>query len=392
MSRRVRRAVLSLGFVLVVLATSAVVLVYQGLAIVYAYAMPTLRPAAPRPTRGGQVSVIIAARNEADDLPATLDTLLQQDYPDLEVVVVDGGSTDGTREVVEARAPRVRRLEEPPLPEGWVGKNWACWCGAEATSGEWLLFLDADVRTSPTAVRTVVQWAETEHADLATIGTRVEMRGFWERLIIPFWVQMVLVYFRAPRVNRPGSRAAMANGQFLLIARSAYERVGGHDAIRSYVLEDVALARRVRAAGLRLRVANAVDLAATRMYRTQAEMFEGLIKNVHGTEFSAARQVGFLAGLVGLYLLPLGVLPLGVWFGNLPLIAVGGFLWVALFGKHVAFAHAVGSPSVFGLLYPLAVVYYIRLVSTSLVRGLRRRPVIWKGRSYPLLTPESPNR
>jgi chlorobactene glucosyltransferase len=378
--------------VVVLLAAAVVVLVYQGVAIVFAYQMPTLVPAAPGAAPSPRVSVVIAARNEADDLPGTLDTLLVQDYPQLEIVVVDGGSTDGTPQVIDARSPRVRRIDEPPLPDGWVGKNWACWTGATATTGEWLLFLDADVRLHPAAVRTVVEWAESERADLATISPRVEMQGFWERLVIPFWTQMILTYFRVPRVNRSDSSAAMANGQFLLLRRTVYDQVGGHAAIRSYVLEDVEIARRVRAAGLTLRIAHAADLGVTRMYRDPGEMFEGLLKNVHGTEFSAGRLIGFWAGLFGLFLLPLALLPFGWWAQSALLIAMGAFLWVALFGKHVGFARALGAPAVYGLLYPLAVLYYLRLVSVSLVRGLRHQPVSWKGRAYPLLKPSGPNR
>lgn len=392
MSRRVRPDVLPTWLVVAVLLGSVVAFLYQGLAIVFAYGMPKLVPAPPGPGPVGRISVILPARNEVDDLPAALDTLLAQDEPNLEIIVVDGGSTDGTRAAIDARAPRVRRVDEPPLPEGWVGKNWACWTGASSATGEWLLFLDADVRTHPAAVRTVVGWAEAEQADLATIGTRVEMHGFWERLILPFYIQMVLTYFRAPRVNRPGSSSAMANGQFLLLRRAAYDRLGGHAAVRSYVLEDVAIARQARAAGLTLRLAHAVELATTRMYRDRDEMFEGLLKNVHGAEFSAPRLVGFIAGLAGFFLLPLTVLPLGVWAGNLPLMVWGAFLWVALFGKHAAFSHAVGAGAVYGLLFPVAVVYYLRLVAVSLVRGMRRCPVNWKGRTYPLVDPSGPNR
>jgi chlorobactene glucosyltransferase len=392
MRRCVRADVLPTWLVVAVLLASGVALLYQGLAIFFAYALPRLDPAPVGTPPVGRVTVIIAARNEVEDLPGTLDSLLAQDEPNLEIVVVDGGSTDGTQAVIDARAPRVRRLDEAPLPEGWVGKNWACWNGAAGATAEWLLFLDADVRTQPTAVRTVIGWAESEKADLATIAPRVEMRGFWERLILPFTIQLILTYFRAPRVNRPDSSAAMVNGQFLLIRRSAYERLGGHAAVRSYVLEDVAIARRARAAGLTLRIASAPELATTRMYRNRPEMFEGLLKNVHGLEFSAARQVGFLAGLVGFFLLPLAVLPFGLWTGSLPLTVAGALLWVALFGKHAAFAQAVGGGAAYGLLFPLAVVYYLRLVTVSLVRGRHRRPLTWKGRSYPLVGPSGPNR
>ncbi|MGD0587344.1 MAG: glycosyltransferase [Thermoplasmata archaeon] len=369
------------------LAASVAVLLYQGLALLLAAQMPRLNPAPPAPVAAGsflRISVVIAARNEELDLPSTLDDLLAQDYPNLEVLVVEDSSTDRTREVIDARAPRVRRVDPPPLPEGWVGKSWACWNGAKASTGEWILFEDADVRTHPAAVRTTYEWATREHADLATIAPWVEMRSFWERLVLPFYVQVVLTYFRTPHVNRPGSKAAMANGQFWLTPRTVYFAMGGHEAVRSIVLEDIAIARRYRAAGRTLRVAWTPRLAQTRMYRNRSEMFEGLLKNVHGTEFSAARLVGSIAGLLGLFLLPLALLPLGLATGTLGLTLMGGFLYFALFGKHMVFARALGAPAAYGLLYPVAVGYYVVLLVTSLGRGLRRKPVAWKGRSYPM--------
>lgn len=368
------------------LAASVVVLLYQGFALLLAAQMPRLDPAPPErlPESVPRVSVVIAARNEELDLPGTLDDLLAQDYPNLEILVAEDGSTDRTGEVIDARAPRVRRVNPPPLPDGWVGKNWACWNGAQAATGPWLLFEDADVRTNSATVRTTLEWAQREHADLATIAPALEMRTFWERLILPFYIQMVLTYFRTPRVNQPHSRSAMANGQFWLTPRTTYDAMGGHAAVGGTVLEDVAIARRYRAAGRTLRVAWTPLLARTRMYRNRAEMFEGLLKNIHGTDFSPGRLVGFIAGLVGLFLLPLALLPYGLATGDLPLTVMGGILYLALFGKHVVFARAVGAPAVYGLLYPVAVGYYIVLVGTSLARGLRRKPVAWKGRSYPM--------
>lgn len=371
---------------LLLLLLSVGVVLYQGFALLLAAQMPRLDPTPPTIARADspRVSVVIAARNEELDLPATLDCLLAQDYPNLEILVVEDSSTDRTAELIDARAPRVRRVNPPPLPVGWVGKNWACWNGAQAAAGDWILFEDADVLTHPATVRTTLEWAEREHADLATIAPRVAMQSFWERLILPFYIQMVLTYFRTPRVNRPHSRSAMANGQYWLTPRAVYFALGGHEAVRSIVLEDVAIARRYRTAGLTLRVAWTPLLAQTRMYRDRKEMFEGLLKNIHGTEFSAVGHLGFLAGLFGLFLLPLGLLPFGLWTGDLALIPMGGFLYFALFAKHVVFARAIGAPAVYGLLFPAAVVYYIVLVATSLARGLRRKPVAWKGRSYPM--------
>ena len=374
---------LPLWVVLLLLFGAVLVLVYQGVAIVFAYEMPKLGPET-KPVEGPGPSVVIAARNEEEDLAATLDALLGQDIELPEVVVVDGGSSDGTAAVARARAPRVRLIEEPPLPEGWVGKSWACWTGAQATRGDWVLFLDADVRLHPAAVSTVLNWARRERADLASIGTQIEMGSVWERVVMPFYVQMVLTHFRSPHVNRARSSAAMANGQFLLVRRDAYEAVGGHASIREQIVEDVALAERFRAAGRTLRLAYGPSLARTRMYRSRAEMFEGLVKTVHGTHYSTARQVGRIVGLAGLFLLPLGLLPLGLVEGSLALSAMGAFLYVALFGKHVAFARATGAPAAYGLLYPVAVAYYLRLLGVSIRRGVGRGTVGWKGRQYRL--------
>jgi glycosyltransferase involved in cell wall biosynthesis len=379
---------LSLLAVVAVFVGSFVALVYQGAALYFAYQMPRLDPipaplSPPDPTAPlPKVSIIIAARNEAVDLPGCLDSLLAQDYADFEIIVVDGGSTDGTREVARARGPRVRVLEEPPLPPGWTGKNWACQAGAQVATGEWILFTDADVRHHPTALRATMAWALQQKADLVTLAPRVETVTFWEEVVLPFSVQMVLTHFRAPRMNRPHPRTALANGQYWLTTRAAYRSVGGHAAVKDVIVEDVAIARKYRDAGRTLRIAWAPNLIVTRMYRDRQEMWEGLLKTAHGVEFSAPRQFGLLLGLIAFFWLPLAVLPLGLLEGSVPLIGLGAFLWVALFGKHVGFARAIHCRARYGLLYPLAVGFFVGLLATSLYRGLRRQPLMWKGRTY----------
>jgi chlorobactene glucosyltransferase len=378
--------VLNALVVAVVVAASVVALLIQGVPLLLAAQMPRLDPPASPPEAGASptVGVILAARNEEDEIGPALDGLLAQRGVRLDIVVVDGGSTDRTREEVRRRGPSVRLIEEPPLPAGWVGKNWACDVGYRAATADYLLFTDADLRYQPDAVASTLAWAVAERADLATLAPRVETVTFWEKVVLPFYVQLVLTYFRTPRVNRDDSRAAMANGQFTLVRRDAYESVGGHAAVRGYVLEDVALARRFRAAHKRLRVAWAPELVETRMYRNRTEMFEGLKKNVHDTRFSAARQVVFLAGLVGLFWLPLAVLPFGLWEGSLVLTALGGIVYLAWFAKHALFARAIGMSGAYGLLFPVAVGFYVALVGRSLLDGLRGRPVEWKGRAYPM--------
>jgi chlorobactene glucosyltransferase len=375
---------LPLAVVVLLAAATVLVLLYQGAAIVLAYQMLKIGPAPagrgerPRP----KVSVVIAARNEEDQLPATLSTLERQDYPNLEILVVEEGSVDRTREVIEAHAPRVRRVEPPPLPEGWTGKNWACWNGARSTDGEWLLFLDADVRTHPSAIRTTLDWAVDERADLASLATRIETVGFWERVVMPYFAQLTLLAFRASHVNRDDSKTAMANGQFWTTPRATYFEMGGHEAVRGTVQEDVAIARRYRTARRRLRVAWAPELAITRMYRNRHEMFEGLLKNLSGPDHPSRRLAADVFGVVGFYLLPLALLPFALATGNLLLIGLGAFLYVALFGKHYFFSRSLGTPGRYGLLYPLAAGYFIALFLTAIHHHVRGVPMRWKGRAY----------
>ncbi|HEV2450280.1 MAG TPA: glycosyltransferase family 2 protein [Thermoplasmata archaeon] len=368
---------------LLLLYTVAVLLV-QGAAVYLAALMPGLGPDDAGPTGRPRVSAIIAARNEEEDLGPCLDSLLAQDYPNLEVIVVDGGSNDRTVAVARARGDRVRVIPEPPLPPGWVGKNWACSLGATAATGELLLFTDADMRYHSRVLSATLGWAEREGADMVTLAPRVEAVGFWERVVLPFYTQMVLTYFRAPRMNRPGSRAALANGQYWLVRRSVYEAIGGHSAVRGYVLEDIALARLLRDRGATMRIAWAPELLSTRMYRTRDEMFEGILKNIHGTRFSLARQLGITGGLLLFFLAPLAVLPLGLAFGSLTWAAFGTLLLGVLLAKHVGFAAGVRERAVYGLLFPLAVGFYLAVLARSIAGGLAGRPLRWKGREYPL--------
>lgn len=368
---------------LLLLYAIAVVLV-QGVAVYLAAGMPALGPDDPGPTGRPRVSAIIAARNEEEDLGPCLDSLLGQEYPNLEIIVVDGGSTDRTAEVARARGERVRLIPEPPLPPGWVGKNWACSLGAQAATGELLLFTDADMRYHPRVLSATLGWAEREGADMVTLAPRVEGVGFWERVVLPFYTQMVLTYFRAPRMNRPGSRAALANGQYWLVRRKDYEAIGGHAAVRGFVLEDIALARLLRDRGTTMRIAWAPELLTTRMYRSRAEMFEGILKNIHGTRFSLARQTGILGALLLFFLAPLALLPFGIALGSFPVTAIGAFLLAILVAKHVGFTTGVRERAVYGLLFPLAVGFYLAVLVRSIRGGLAGRPLRWKGREYPL--------
>jgi chlorobactene glucosyltransferase len=364
-----------------------IVLGGQGVPVVLAYLMPELGPAEePPPSPAPRVSVIIPTRNEALDLGVCLDDLQAQDYGagggSLEVLVIDGGSTDGTADIARAHPLRPTVIPEPPLPTGWVGKSFACYLGAKVASGERLLFLDADVRLAPSTLRVALATQDATKADLLSLATRIEMKSFWERVVLPLTVQFILTYFVTPRVNRDGSSRAMANGQFLLFRRESYERIGGHLAVRGDILEDVRLAQEVKARGGRVRVYWAPDLVWTRMYRNRTELHEGLLKNLHGTRFSAPRQAAFLLGILAFFLSPFALLGYGIWNANLSVVLVAGALLILTLAKQVGFQRALRASPWYALLYPLGCLYYVVLLLESIGRGLRGRSVTWKGRSY----------
>src|ERR1700741_3185007 len=206
--------------------------------------MGTPVPASRRPS----VSVIVPARNEEASLRACLESLVAQQGITFEIIVVDDGSTDRTRAIAES-FPEVRLIEPGPLPPGWTGKNNAVTAGAREARGEWLLFTDADTVHKAGSLAPAVAETEQHHAALLSSFPAQEVHGFWEKAVMPVIFAELARTYRPSDVSDPRSPAAAANGQYLLITRSAYDAVGGHAAIATTLLEDVALARAVKASG-----------------------------------------------------------------------------------------------------------------------------------------------
>jgi chlorobactene glucosyltransferase len=231
------------------------------------------------------VSILLPARNEEANIGACLRSLLAQDYPSLEVLVLDDGSTDDTARIIAGMASeeRLRVIKSEPLPEGWLGKNWACHQLAAAATGELLLFTDADTRHTPGALRLAVAGLQAERSDLLTLLVHQETVTWAEKLVIPVLPFCIMSFFPLPLVFwLPWPILSVANGQFMLFCRSAYDRIGGHAAVRREVVDDLALARRAKALGLRVRIGNGIDQASCRMYRTPQAVFDGLGKNLFG--------------------------------------------------------------------------------------------------------------
>src|SRR5580693_7728766 len=226
-----------------------------------------------------QVSVIVPARNEEASLADCLQSLVTQSDIAFEIIVVDDHSTDHTREIAES-FPEVRVIPAGLLSANWTGKNNAVTAGARHGRGEWLLFTDADTAHFPGSLARALKEAQENGAELLSYSPEQIAVTFWEMAILPVVFAELARQYPPAKVSDPASPIGAANGQFLLIRREAYDAVGGHAAIASDILEDVALARAVKTSGRKIRFRYAADAVRTRMYRNYRQLRDGWTKNL----------------------------------------------------------------------------------------------------------------
>ena len=238
-----------------------------------------MTPASATSSTPPQVSVIVPARNEEASLKSCLQSLVSQPGIPFEIIVVNDHSTDRTTEIA-ASFQTVRVIDAGPLPAGWTGKNNAVTSGARAARGAWLLFTDADTIHSPGSLVSAVVEAEEHHADLLSYSPEQIAVTFWEMAVLPVVFAELARQYSPSKVSDPHSAQAAANGQYILITREAYDAVGGHTSVASDILEDVALARAVKASGRTIRFRYAADAVRTRMYRNFRQLREGWTKNL----------------------------------------------------------------------------------------------------------------
>ncbi len=339
------------------------------------------------------ISVIIPARNEQRNIHRCIQALLSQTYPNYEIIVVDDHSTDETPQILSELTitiSRLRVIQGSELPPGWAGKPHALVQGAAAAQGEWLCFMDADTFAEPGLLMSTYRTAINFQADMFTILTDQELGSFWERVVLPLVFLGLSYGFPAERVNDPSKPDAIANGQFILIKRSVYARVGGHAAVKDHIDEDKAIAVVVKHAGYRLVVADGRKVATTRMYTSLAEMWEGWTKNIYLglRDRPGLLLFGILIGLVVSIVLPVWLVGGLAWLALSGRVAVGVVaaeaivLWGYLLWKRVQASHTFSISSGYALTFSLGAVIFTAMMVASAYDVLSGRGVVWKGRRY----------
>jgi glycosyltransferase involved in cell wall biosynthesis len=339
------------------------------------------------------VSIIVPARNEEANIERLLGSLRDQQRV-REILVVDDQSEDRTGEILErmaAQMPLLRVLTIDSLPEGWLGKNYAVSVAAREATGDWLLFTDADTEHLPGSLAAVLERAEREGADLLSLSPGQLTPTWWEKAVIPLVFVNLARLYRFEEISDPRSSAAAANGQYLLIRREVYARVGGHQAIRNEILEDVELAKRVKAAGGKLLFLPGAAWVRTRMYGTIREMWAGWSKNLfllYGR--SPAKILKTVAGICAADLLPqVFFIILLIWLlsGRGRGVVLGGALGCLLVVvvQHARYLRAVTQLGFDSRVAPWrlegAVILSALLVNSVLAHCISHH-VDWKGRRY----------
>jgi hypothetical protein len=330
------------------------------------------------------VSILFAARDEAEKLPGALETLLALDYPRYEVVAVDDRSEDGTPQILARAAqrdPRLKTVRVNELPAGWLGKPHALQQAYEHSSGEWLIFTDADVHFAPDLLRRAIALAEREKWDHLTLLGHVKMLDAGEKIVMTFFAMSLLIAAKPWRVSDARSRFYAGIGLFQLIRRNAYEKMGTHRRLAMEVVDDMKLGKLAKDAGIHSGAARSGEAVSVRWHAGVGNIVRGTTKNF----FAAA---GFRLWFVCVQILSLllaFVLPL------LALPFVHGWALVfALVGTVVPITAQVGAAleagvsPLYALTQPIGALIFAWMLIRSTIVTLWQGGITWRGTFYPL--------
>jgi cellulose synthase/poly-beta-1,6-N-acetylglucosamine synthase-like glycosyltransferase len=358
--------------------------------------MPPLRGDMYPAITGGlpMISLLVAAKDEEANIEGCLRTVLQQDYPDFEVIVIDDRSRDRTPQIIDALAaahPRLTALHITELRPGWFGKNNAMREGVARARSEWLCFTDADCEfQSPRTLTVALRYAQEKQVDFLSVLPAHDAASFWERVVQPACSGILMIWFHPLRVNNPRRRTAYANGAFMLMRRSCYEAIGGHEPVKAEVNEDIHMAALAKRAGQRLHVISNEGLYTVRMYSTLRQIWSGWTRIFYGCFRSVRRLLLSALLVVVMSMAPYFALLVG---GLMHFTTTASPAWSWLFFAGLAACVAQSSvtmrfyalnhcPAVYGLLYPIGAGVGLGALINAIRRAGGRGAITWRGTTY----------
>jgi glycosyltransferase involved in cell wall biosynthesis len=360
--------------------------VFYGLHIAYgALRLPIIKDMAPASdAECPRMSILFAARDEEEKLPAALATLMEIDCPDLEVIAVEDRSRDSTGRILDEFAalhPRLRVVHVEDLPPGWLGKPHALQKAYEAATGEWLIFTDADVRFKPDVLRRAITLARQQKLDHLSLLCDVEMVGFWEKALITFFVAIFHLATNPRMVGSHRSPFYVGIGAFQLVKRSAYEASGTHRRLAMEVIDDMKLGKLIKRSGFRSGVGISQDSVVVRWHAGFGNLIRGVTKNFFA---GFGYNLGFVAvGIGGLLLL--NVIPFfGLVFGHSWIRIFAAVALVISLGFYGGAAASMRVSALYALTYPLGSILLSYMLLRSAVVTLKQGGIVWRDTFYPL--------
>jgi cellulose synthase/poly-beta-1,6-N-acetylglucosamine synthase-like glycosyltransferase len=340
------------------------------------------------------VSVLVAAKDEEACIEQCVRSMLDQDYPNFEMIVCNDRSDDNTAAIVEkvaAEDSRLKLVNIEELPEGWCGKNNAMQTGIKQAKGQWICMIDADCRqTSNRTLSVAVQHARDNDIDLFSILPDLEMKGFWEKAIQPVCSGVMVIWFSPDKVNNPKKRNAYANGAFMLIKRETYEAIGTHEAVKDQVNEDMHMADIVKSSGKKLRVLRSDGLYKVRMYTSFKQIIRGWSRIFFGTFGTLKRlTISFLLmaimGLLPYAAALVGLLSYSLGGGSTTALACGiaGLAGVTMqLSVIFRYYRLLGNAGALALTYSMACIITLWVIVISMTKLRPGATVTWKSTSY----------
>ncbi len=347
--------------------------------------LPWLRDAdLSAPHANPPISIIFAARDEAEKLPGALATLLAEDYPNFEVIAVNDRSADATLNILrelENQNPRLKVISVDHLPKGWLGKPHALTAGFERSRGEWLVFTDADVHFAPDVLRRAIALAQARGWDHLSLLASIEMHGFWEITAISYF-GLGFVFGNEPWLaDNPRSGRYVGIGAFQLVRRDVYEQCGGHRRLRMDVIEDMKLGKIVKQAGFRSGVAVGHGSVKVRWHAGIHNIVRGVTKNLFAAcHYNAAFALGAILLTIAMSILPFfGLAFASGWARLFAGIAAATAVFI-----HAGIVRSTNASPLYGLTHPLGGLIFCWMLARSAAATLWRGGVVWRETFYPI--------